>query len=93
MSNWDVPSKILTDSGKEFMGTWWENMCALLGVHHLRAGVCDHRALPVERAGGILINILRTFPKAEKEYNWLQTIYRVLGRNHRTKSCTGLSPK
>ena len=34
MSNWDVPSEILTDSGKEFIATWWENMCALLGVHH-----------------------------------------------------------
>ena len=29
MSNWDVPSEILTDSGNEFIGTWWENMCAL----------------------------------------------------------------
>ena len=29
MSNWDVPSEILRDSGKEFIGTWWENMCVL----------------------------------------------------------------
>ena len=92
MSNWDVPSEILTDSGKEFIGTWWENMCALLGVHHLRAGVYDHRALPAERAGRILINFLRKFPATEEDYNWLETIYCVLRRYHRTKNYTGLSP-
>ena len=92
MSNWDVPSEILTDSGKEFIGTWWENMCALLGVHHLRARVYDHRALPAERAGRILIPILRKFLVTEKDYNWLETIYCVLRRYHRTKNYTGLSP-
>ena len=92
MSNWDVPSKILTDSGKEFIGTWWENMCALFGVHHLRARVYDHRALPAERAGRFLINILRKFLATEKDYNWLETIYCVLRRYHRTKNYTGLSP-
>ena len=67
MSNWDVRSEILTDSGKEFIGTWWENVCALLGVHHLRAPVYDHPALPAERAGRILINILRNFLATEKD--------------------------
>ena len=69
MSNWYVPSEILTDSGKEFIGTWWETMCALLGVHQLRAGVYDHRALPAERAERIIINILRKFLATEKDYN------------------------
>ena len=92
MSNWDVPSEILTDSGKEFIGTWWENMCALLGVHHLRARVYDHPALPAERAGRIPIKILRKFLATEKDYNWLETIYCVLRRYHRTKNYTGLSP-
>ena len=92
MSNWDVPSEILTDSGKEFIGTWWENMCALLGVHHLRARVYDHRALPAERVGRILINILRKFLATQKDYNWLETIYCVFRRYHRTKNYTGLSP-
>ena len=66
MSNWDVPSEVLTDSGKEFIGIWWENRCALLGAHHLRARVWYHRALPAERAGRILINILRKFLATEK---------------------------
>ena len=92
ISNWDVPSEILTDSRKDFIRTWWENMCALLGVHHLRAQVYDHRALPAERAGRILINILRKFLATEKDYNWLETIYCVLRRYHRTKNYTGLSP-
>ena len=67
-------------------------MCALLRVHHLRAPVYDHRALPAERAGRILINILRKFLATEKDYNWLETIYCVLRRYHRTKNYTGLSP-
>ena len=92
MSNWDVPSEILTVSGKEFIETWWENMCGLLGVHHLRARVYDHRALPAEPAGRILINILRKFLATEEDYNWLETIYCVLRRYHRTKNYTGVSP-
>ena len=88
MSNWDIPSEILTDSGREFIGT----LCALLGVHHPRTGVYDHRARPAERAGRILITILRKFLATEKDYNWLETIYCVLRRYHRTKNYTGLSP-
>ena len=91
MSNWGVLSEILTDSGKEFIGTWWENMCALLGVLHLRARVYDHRALPAERSRRVLINILRKFLATEKDYNLLKTIYCVLRRYHRTKNSTALS--
>ena len=92
MSNWDVPSEILTDSWKEFIGTWWENMCALFGVHHLPARVYDHQALPAERAGRILINMLRRFLATEKDYSSLETMYCVLRRYHRNKNYTGLSP-
>ena len=91
MSSWDVPNEILTDSGKEFIGTWWENMCALSGVHHLRARVYDHRAIRAERAERILINILRQFLATETDYKWLETIYCVLRRYHRTTNYTGLS--
>ena len=82
MSNWDVPSKIVTDIWKECIGAWWEKMCALLGVPHLCVRVYDHRALPAERAGRILINILRKFLATEKDCIWLETIYCVLGRLH-----------
>ena len=75
MSNWDVPTEILTDSSKAFIGTWWEKMSALLRVHHLRARVYDHPAVPAERAGPILINVLRKVKATEKDYNWLETIY------------------
>ena len=92
MSSLDVPSEILTESGKEFIGTWLQNMCALFAVHHLRARVYDHRALPAERVGGIIINILRRFLATEKDYNSLETIYCVLRRYHRTKNYTGVSP-
>ena len=92
MSNWDVPKEFLTDSGKEFIGTLWENMGALLGVHHLCVRVYNHRALPAERGGGILIKIPRNFHATEKDNNWLETIYCVLRRYHQTKNYTGLSP-
>ena len=64
---------------------------ALLGVHHLRARVYDHRALPAERAGRNLIHILRKILATEKDYNWLETFYCVLRRYHQTKNYTELS--
>ena len=67
-------------------------MCALLGVHHLRAQVYDHQTFPAERAARILINILRKFLAPEKDYNWLETIYCVLRRYHRTMNYAGSSP-
>ena len=92
MSNWYVPSEILTYSGKEFIGTWWENMCALLEVHHLRARVCNHAISPADRVGSILIKILRTFLATEKDYNCLETINSLLRRYHRINNFTALSP-
>ena len=92
MSNWDVPSEIVTDSGMEFIWTWWENMCALFGFDHLRARVYDHQALPSERAGRVLMNELKHFLATERDYNWLETIYCVLRRYHQTNNYTGVSP-
>ena len=45
-----------------------------------------------EQAGRTLINILRNFLATEKDYRWLETIYCVLRRYHRTNNYTGLSP-
>ena len=38
------------------------------------------------------MNILRTFPATEKDYNLLGTVYCVLRRYYRSKNITGFSP-
>ena len=74
MTNWDVESDRLKDSGKEFIETRWGNMCALLGVHHVCVRVYNHLPLPAEQGQPIPINIFTKFLATEKEYNWLETI-------------------
>ena len=51
MGGWDVPSEVITDSGKEHTSEWWKELCTLLGIPHLRCEIHSHRALPGEGAG------------------------------------------
>ena len=92
MSSWDVPSDILTDCGTEFIGAWWKDMCTYLGVHHLKARVSDRRALSAERAGRIVLNILRKCMTRDKHYTWLELVHDLLGKYHQTPNYTRLSP-
>ena len=36
MGGCDVPSEVITDSGKEYTSEWWRELCTPLGIHHLR---------------------------------------------------------
>ena len=63
MSNCDVPSEILADSAKEFIGTWWDNMCALLGVHQ---SVPESTIIKLS-----LLNELEEFLSTSRETSWL----------------------
>ena len=58
MGCWDVPSEILTDSGSAYISEWWTTLCARLEIHHPRCEVHQHRALPAERGGKRIINML-----------------------------------
>ena len=39
-----VPSVVTSDQGSQFIGSWWQNMCALLGIRHAMSHAYHHRA-------------------------------------------------
>ena len=92
MGGWDVPSEVVTDSGKEYTSEWWRELCARLGIHHLRCEIHSHRALPGERAGRSVINMLRKELASEKDFHWLEVLFALLRRYHNTPLYHGLSP-
>ena len=92
MGGWDVPSEVVTDSGKEYTSELWRELCARLGIHHLRCEIHSHRALPGERAGRSIINMLRKELASEKDFHWLEVLFALLRRYHNTPLYHGLSP-
>ena len=92
MGGWDVPSEVITDSGKEYTSEWWRELCARLGIHHLRCEIHSHRALPSETDGRSLINVLRKELAIEKDFHWLEIIF-VFFAVTTTRFCTTSFPQ
>ena len=59
MRRCNVPSEVIADSGKEYTSEWWRELCTRLGMHHLTCEIHSPGALPGERAGRSLKNMLR----------------------------------
>ena len=92
MGGWDVPSEVITDSSKGYTSEWWGELCTRLGMHHLRCEIHSHRALPGERAGRSLVNMLRKELAGEKDFHWLEILFALLRRYHNTPLYHGISP-
>ena len=92
MGCWDGPSEISTDSGNAYISEWWKTLCARLGMHHLRCEVHQHRALPAERAGKTIINMLRKELASDKDVNWLEILFALLCWYHNTELYHECSP-
>ena len=92
---WDwmgVPSVITCDRGPQFVGQWWQTVCAKLGVRIAYSQA--HRPQSngrAEVAGQCLIKILNKL-HAEKELNWVEDLPRVLRIYHDRIGETGYSP-
>jgi hypothetical protein len=55
-----LPSVISSDQGSHFVSTWWQNMCALMGIRQAYSQAYHHQANGrVERAGQQVMEILR----------------------------------
>ena len=91
MGDWDVPSEVITDSGKEYTSEWWREVSTHLRIHHLRCEIHSHRALPGKRAGRSLINMLRKELASMKDFDWLAILFALLRRYHNTPLYHGIS--
>ena len=87
-----VPSVVTSDQGSQFIGSWWQNMCALLGIRHAMSHAYHHRANGrAERGGQQLFERLRRM-QIEGEFSWVEALPQVLDRLHDTPGEGGLSP-
>jgi hypothetical protein len=87
-----VPSLITSDQGSQFVGSWWQTLCALLGVRQAFSHAYHHRANGrAERAGQQLFERLRRI-QIEGEFSWIEALPQILDRLHDTPGEGGLSP-
>ena len=67
-------------------------MCPCIGIHHLSCEIHSHQALPGDRAGLSLRNMLCKELASEKDFHWLDILFALLYRYHNTPLYHGLSP-
>ena len=87
-----VPSVITSDQGSHFISSWWQTLCASLGIRQAYSQVYHHSANGrAEVAGQQIMEILRKLYTQDK-INWVEALPRVLARIHDVKGESGLSP-
>ena len=87
-----IPSVITTDQGSQFANTWWQTMCATLGIRHAFSQAYHHRANGrAEMAGQQLMEVLRKI-HVEEKISWVEALPIALDRIHDTQGRTGLTP-
>ena len=72
---------------KEYTSEWWRELCARLGIHHLRCEIHSHGALPGERAGRSIINMLRKELASEKDFHWMEVSLPIASPLPHTRLC------
>ena len=87
-----IPSLITSDQGTQFTNSWWQTMCAHLGIRHSFSQAYNHRANGrAEVAGQQLMEILRKI-NVEDNISWVEALPTALDRLHDVKGRCGLSP-
>ena len=87
-----VPSVIKSDQASLFVGSWFENLCAGMGIWQAFSQAYHHQAKGrAERAGQSLMQILRKIYE-EKKINWVEALPQTLDRYHHVPNLSGLSP-
>ena len=67
-----VPTVISSDQGSHFVSTWWQNLCALMGIRQAFSQAYHHQANGrAERAGQQVMEILRKL-HADEKTTWVQ---------------------
>ena len=87
-----IPSIVTTDRGSHFTGTWWQTMCAELGIRHAYSHAYHHQSNGrVEVAGQQIKEILRKIC-IEEELTWVEALPQAIMRQNDAKGQAGLSP-
>ena len=87
-----VPSVITTDQGAQFTSSWWQSMCAMLGIRQAWSQAYFHNTNGrAERAGQQLIERIRKI-QIDEGFTWVDALPQILDRLHDTPGESGLSP-
>ena len=91
-----VPSRVTSDRGPHFTGTWWRTMCAHLGIRSAYAQAYHHQANGRAKvAGQQVMRVLRKLI-ADKDITgaitWVELLPRALRHIHDMPGEAGLSP-
>ena len=87
-----VPSIVTSDQGSHFVSSWWQTLCAGLGIRQAQAQAYHHASNGrAEVAGQQLKEILRKIYIQEK-ISWVEALPRALVYLHDARGETGLSP-
>ena len=88
----EVPSVIKSDQASLFVGSWFENLCAGMGIWQAFSQAYHHQANGrAECAGQSLMGILRKIYE-EKKINWVEAWPQTVDRYHDVSNLSGLSP-
>ena len=75
-----VPSVIKSDQASLFVGSWFENLCAGMGIWQAFSQAYHHQANGrAERAGQSLMEILRKIYEEKKSIGWKRCHKRWIG--------------
>jgi hypothetical protein len=87
-----VPSLITSDQGSQFVGSWWQTMCSILGIRQAFSHAYHHQANGrAERAGQQIFERIRRI-QTEGEFSWVEALPHLLDKLHDTPGEGGLSP-
>ena len=87
-----IPSVITCDRGPHFISSWWQALCAKLGIRVAYAQAYHHQANGrAERAGQEVMERVRKMHD-EMGISWVEALPQILDRYHDTPGETNLSP-
>ena len=90
-----IPSVVTSDLGSHFVGSWWQTLCAHLGIRVAYGHAYHHQSNGrAERAGLQIIDRLKKLKTdhGHKSLSWVEVLPQLVDRLHDTPGESGYSP-
>ena len=90
-----IPSVITSDLGSHFVGSWWQTLCAHLGIRVAYGHAYHHQSNGrAERAGLQILDRLKKLKgdRGREGLSWVEVLPQLLDRLHDTPGQSGYSP-